>query len=252
MTLPDIISTAFQLYVHNPFTFLALALPKAALVLALTLGNLAVFDALGVNNSASSETNVGTATLLATALAIASIATLSIASDAFGDSFIVPAALEAAQGKVVKVRLAVAAWRPLAGTALVASLLIGLRVAVTALTILLVPVAIFLYVRWSLAIPALFAERTRGSGSLRRSAELVSGTWWRVFGITVAVGALTLAPQAALQRAFDGGDAVLSAAIVFVAAWLVAPFAAIARTLLYLDVLMRKGASIQPPNTLAS
>ncbi|HZQ38160.1 MAG TPA: hypothetical protein VFD32_19680, partial [Dehalococcoidia bacterium] len=213
LSLPDIIAGAFQLYVRQPVTYLLLALPKAAFVLALTLGNVAVFDALGINDKASSDANVDTGTLLVTAFAIGSFAVLSIASDAFGDAFIVPAALTAIQGKAGGVRVALACWRGLAGAALLASLLIGLRVAVTALTVLLVPVAIFLYVRWSLAIPALFAERTGGAGALRRSAELVSGSWWRVFGITVAIGALTLAPQALLQRAFAGGDTLLSAVV---------------------------------------
>jgi hypothetical protein len=252
MSLPDIIAAAFQLYVRQPVTYLLLALPKAAFVLALTLGNVAVFDALGLNEKASSDTSVDTGTLLLTAFTIGGFAVLSIASDAFGDAFIVPAALTAVQEKAGGVRTALACWRTLAGAALLASVLVGLRVAVTALTVLLVPVAIFLYVRWSLAIPALFAERTGGAGRRRRSAELVTGSWWRVFGITVAIGALTLAPQALLQRAVADSDTLISAVVIFVAAWLAAPFAAIARTLLYLDVQLRKGGAGPRPPTGAA
>ncbi len=252
MSLPDIIAAAFQIYMRRPGTYLLLALPKAAFVLALTLGNVAAFDALGLNEKASSDASVDTGTLLLTALAVGGFAVLSIASDAFGDAFIVPAALAAIQAKAGGVRAALACWRTLAGAALLASLLIGLRVAVTALTVLLMPVAIFLYVRWSLAIPALVAERTGGTGAIRRSAELVTGSWWRVFGITVAIGALTLAPQALLQRAFAGSDTLVSAVVIFVAAWLAAPFAAIARTLLYLDVQARKGAAEPRPPTMAA
>ncbi len=252
LTLPDIVSAAFQLYMHDPLTFLVLALPKAAFVLALSLGNVALFDALGISSKTSSDARISGGTLALTALTIIGFSILSIGSDAFGDSFLVPAALAALQRRSCGVRAALVCWRPLAGAAIVVSLLIGVRVAVTALTVLLVPVAVFLYVRWSLAMPALFAERRGGAASLTRSAALVSGSWWRVFGIVVAIGALTLAPQAGLQRAFDGADTLVSAAVIFVAAWLVAPFAAIARTLLYLDVLQRKGATAQPPSSLAS
>jgi hypothetical protein len=251
LSLPDIVAAAFQIYVRQPGTFLLLALPKAAFVIGLYLANAAVLDHLGISDSTSSD-NVGTGTLLLTALAFGSFAVLSIASDAFGDAFIVPAALAAIQGKAGGVRVALACWRGLAGAALLASLLIGLRVAVTALTVLLVPVAIFLYVRWSLTIPALFAERTGGAGAVRRSAGLVSGSWWRVFAIVVAIGALTLAPQALLQRSFAGSDSLVSAIVIFIAAWLAAPFAAIARTLLYLDVHLRKGTAGQRPPASAA
>lgn len=250
LSLPDIITAAFQIYVRRPGTYLVLALPKAAFVLALLLANTSALDALGVNSKSATD-NVDTGTLLLTTVAFGGFAVLSIASDALGDSFLVPAALAAMQNKAGTLRSALACWRGVIGAVLVASLLIGLRVAVTALTVILIPVAIFLYVRWSLSIPALFAERTGGAGALRRSAELVSGSWWRVFGITVAVGALTLAPQALVQRAFAGGDTLLSAVVIFGAAWLAAPFAAIARTLLYLDVQLRKGSVAPRPPAAA-
>ncbi|MBQ0987574.1 hypothetical protein KBZ10_24240 [Streptomyces sp. F63] len=44
-------------------------------------------------------------------------------------------------------------------------------------------VAIWLWVRFSLAAPALMLERQGVVTSLRRSAKLVRGAWWRVFGI---------------------------------------------------------------------
>jgi len=252
LTLPDIIAAAFQVYVHDPLTFLVLALPKAAFVLALTLGNMAAFDALGLNDKASSDGNLGFGASLVTALALLTGLVLSIGADTFGDSFLVPAALARLQGKPAGAKSALACWRRLAGPALIVSLLIGVRVAAAALTLVLLPVAVFLYVRWSLAIPALVAERRGAGGSLARSAQLVSGGWWRVFGVIVAVAALTLAPQAGLQRAFSSADLVVSSAALFLAAWLVAPFAAIARTLLYLAVLQRKGSAAQPPTTLVS
>ncbi|MFJ8650470.1 hypothetical protein ACIRNI_30730 [Streptomyces sp. NPDC093546] len=44
-------------------------------------------------------------------------------------------------------------------------------------------VVIWLMVRFSLASPALMLERQGIIASLRRSAKLVRGSWWRIFGI---------------------------------------------------------------------
>ncbi|MGK5533947.1 DUF7544 domain-containing protein [Streptomyces sp. URMC 129] len=47
--------------------------------------------------------------------------------------------------------------------------------------------AIWLWVRFSLAAPALMLERQGVVAALRRSAKLVTGSWWRVFGVQVLV-----------------------------------------------------------------
>ncbi|MGW6569528.1 hypothetical protein [Streptomyces sp. NPDC054975] len=46
-------------------------------------------------------------------------------------------------------------------------------------------VVIWLMVRFSLASPALMLERQGIVPSLKRSAKLVQGSWWRIFGITL-------------------------------------------------------------------
>ncbi|CAM5670545.1 membrane protein [Streptomyces spiroverticillatus] len=50
---------------------------------------------------------------------------------------------------------------------------------------------IWLWVRFSLASPALMLERQSIGQSLRRSAKLVQGSWWRVFGIQLVTALLT-------------------------------------------------------------
>ncbi|MEU4348846.1 glycerophosphoryl diester phosphodiesterase membrane domain-containing protein [Streptomyces sp. NPDC023838] len=52
-------------------------------------------------------------------------------------------------------------------------------------------VVIWLLVRFSLAAPALMLERQSLVKSLRRSAKLVRGAWWRIFGITLLTLLLT-------------------------------------------------------------
>ncbi|MFB6818878.1 glycerophosphoryl diester phosphodiesterase membrane domain-containing protein [Streptomyces sp. NPDC056347] len=51
---------------------------------------------------------------------------------------------------------------------------------------------IWLWVRFSLAAPALMLERQSVIASMRRSAKLVKGAWWRTFGILALTMLLTL------------------------------------------------------------
>ncbi|WP_059008297.1 DUF7544 domain-containing protein [Streptomyces specialis] len=47
--------------------------------------------------------------------------------------------------------------------------------------------ATWLWVRFSLAAPALMLERQGVIAALRRSVKLVRGSWWRVFGVQILV-----------------------------------------------------------------
>ncbi len=58
--------------------------------------------------------------------------------------------------------------------------LFTLGVALASLALLLP--GIWLFVAWSLAIPALLAENLKGSKALGRSFDLVRHNWWRTFG----------------------------------------------------------------------
>ncbi|MFF3401055.1 hypothetical protein ACFYW6_21335 [Streptomyces sp. NPDC002659] len=53
-------------------------------------------------------------------------------------------------------------------------------------------VVLWLMIRFALASPALMLERQGVIASLRRSAKLVQGAWWRTFGIVVLTLLLTL------------------------------------------------------------
>ena len=59
------------------------------------------------------------------------------------------------------------------------------------ITIIGIPFGIYFSVRWGLySLPVLF-EGTTARNALRRSTELVKGTWWRVFGIMLAVSLIS-------------------------------------------------------------
>ena len=55
------------------------------------------------------------------------------------------------------------------------------------ITIIGIPFAIYFSVRWGLYSLPVMLEGTTARNALRRSTELVKGTWWRVFGIMLAI-----------------------------------------------------------------
>ena len=124
-----------------------------------------------------------------------------------------------------------------------ALLLLALANAVLDLTLIGLPIAIWLTIRWSLLAQAVALDGDSAAGSLRRSAGLVRGQWWRtaalavfVTGVAVLlgpfVGALLLF---ATNASFDAVNLASDLVYVFVL-----PFAAIATTYLYFDLLSRQ------------
>lgn len=70
------------------------------------------------------------------------------------------------------------------------------------ITIIGFPFAIYLIVQWGLySLPVLF-EETTAMKSLRRSSDLVKGTWWRVFGIMLAIFVIYQMIQFILTNSF--------------------------------------------------
>jgi hypothetical protein len=72
-------------------------------------------------------------------------------------------------------------------------------------------VALWLMIRFSLASPALMLEKQGIVKSMSRSAKLVRGSWWRVFGIQLLAGiianiiaSIIVIPFAALAAALSG------------------------------------------------
>jgi hypothetical protein len=109
--------------------------------------------------------------------------------------------------------------------------------------------AVYLAVRWSLVVAAMMAEDIGPIRGLGRSWNLVSGSWWRTFGILLIVTILQLIITYGLfilfgviAALFTAGD--FQAAVVQVGGTLlgavVSPITTIAVTLLYFDLRVRK------------
>lgn len=65
-----------------------------------------------------------------------------------------------------------------------------------------IPLAVWLWVKFSLAPAAAVIEGSGALTSMRRSAALVRGSWWRVFGCTIAMAAIAAVVSWAIQQVF--------------------------------------------------
>lgn len=121
------------------------------------------------------------------------------------------------------------------------------------LSLVLLPLGIWMFVRWGIAAPALAAEPIGRNDALRRSAALVKGAWWRCFVtmLTVlvlsAVMAFVLGLSAGFALALVPGlpediSLMLAGSAAVLTGSLVVPFVAIAFSLLYVDLRVRKEA----------
>lgn len=145
----------------------------------------------------------------------------------------------------------------LAAIAVAAAGAAGVAVAVV-LALAGLALCVHLYVRLSLAASVVVLERARVVASLRRSAVLVKGSWWRVLGvlmlaslITAVVGNILQAPFSlgSITSAFSGdgsppgvGSVLLQAVGGALASAVVAPFGAAVHALLYVDRRIRAEA----------
>lgn len=143
--------------------------------------------------------------------------------------------------------------------------LLGLAVVSTVLEtlgliVLAVP-GIWLWGLWAVAVPAMVVERTTIRGALARSRQLVTGMWWRVWGIRALayllaslLGIVVSVPFLALASAVTGSGGLLTSSTsgspaVYVliisvgsvlSATLTEPVRAGIDALLYVDLRMRR------------
>ena len=113
----------------------------------------------------------------------------------------------------------------------------------------------YAYVRLSIASPALVMERLGPIASLRRSWQLVRGSWWRVLGITLLASIITgllssvisvpVSLVATLATGFSESilPTVLAAGIATLVTGIITlPFTSAVTGLLYTDLRMRREA----------
>ncbi|WKK21593.1 hypothetical protein QZH56_22385 [Streptomyces olivoreticuli] len=115
----------------------------------------------------------------------------------------------------------------------------------------------WLWIRYSLAVPALMLEKQGVIASMRRSAKLVRGTWWRVFGVQLLAVALTFVvsmiaqlPVGVVETLVAGGSGtsdstgwptlIVSGIGAVISSTLAFPVTAAVTALLYTDQRIRR------------
>ena len=140
---------------------------------------------------------------------------------------------------VTAFRLTLDSVRPLGGALVIAVAV----VSVLTLSVFLVPIAIWLVVRWALLVPAVELEQHSALGALRRSGSLVRLQWLKVGTLVVAATALAL-----VTGPLVGSLLILFVDLPFTFVNVVAgvlyavamPFVAITTTYVYFDSLVRE------------
>jgi hypothetical protein len=117
--------------------------------------------------------------------------------------------------------------------------------AALGLAALIVP-GIYIAVRWGLAVQSVVVDGRRGADALRRSWALVEGSWWRVFGVTIAFnflagGIASIIALPFISAAQSSGSAVYQLVGQTIGAVVTAAPVALMTTLLYFDQRLRKG-----------
>jgi hypothetical protein len=185
----QILAAAGRMYVSRIGLFTGIGilfLPISGLITLLQATVLRVSNVVGIQTEGESTGLLvllvlvigSTLTLLGLALVQAATACALVRIDA-GESI----------GPVQAYRRALVQIRPLLGAVAIA---VAVWVALSA-TAILIPLAIWLVIRWALLAQVIELERRPATGALRRSSRLVRGRWLRVASL-VGVGAvLTLA-----------------------------------------------------------
>ncbi|WP_049580197.1 DUF7544 domain-containing protein, partial [Streptomyces sp. SBT349] len=223
-------------------------------------------DALGDLAAFASVT--GVITILGSVLATAML-TIVVSRAVLGRGVTLAETWGDSRGRLMRL-LGVVLVVPLAATlAVLVPTLLGAVTGTVALVVLgavggLV-LAVWLWVTLSLAAPALMLERQGVMAALRRSAKLVRGSWWRVFGVqlliivllTVVAGIIEF-PTSMIAGLIDGGGAdsvfggsltdmswtylAISGIGAVIASAITLPISAGVTALLYIDQRIRREA----------
>ena len=234
----QILSASARMYVRRPSVFLGIGLVVIPITLVMTFLQWLALEGLDVLGISSTGESAGGSAFLAvvigTTLALLGLGVVMAATAC--------ALREIDAGRPVNAlaacREALRRLRPLLAT-------MGLFVLVWTLltvTTFLIPVALWLAVRWCLLAPIVELEDLRGRGALRRSAELVRYRWLRTASLVGLSALISLAAGpllgALLIFVVDVPLATLNivAGIVYAAAL---PFVGLVTAYVYFDARTR-------------
>ena len=179
----QVLSASARMYVARPKVFLGIGLLLIPITIAIAALQWLIYRGLDLVTAVTGEI-AGTAAFLALVIGT----TFALIGLSFVMAATVCALVELDAGRPVDAvqayRLAARKLRPLLG----ATVLFVVAWVVLTTTAVLIPVAVWLAVRWSLLAPVVELEDQSPREALRRSARLVRGRWLRV-GLLVGLGA---------------------------------------------------------------
>jgi hypothetical protein len=234
----QVLAAAWRMYTGRIRLFLGLgivALPISLIVTFLQAGLLRGEAFLGIpTEGEGGGIAVYVAVVVGTALTLTGLGLVQAAT--------ARALVEIDEGRKISVvqayRLALDSVRPLLGALLVAAFVISLL----ATTIFLVPIAIWLAVRWALVAPVVALERRERLAALARSGGLVRHGWFKVGSLVVVGAAMALLAGpllGALLIFLTTAPLVLLNVVSGVVYAVVLPFVALATVYVYFDMRVR-------------
>ena len=236
-TWGQILSASARMYVEHARLFLGIGVVLIPIAIAITLLQWLVFEGIDL---VGAVTGVGAGAFALVAVVIGT--TLALLGLGLVQAATACALVEIDAGRplgpVQAYRIALGRIRPLLGAI---ALFVIAWIALTA-TAILIPVALWLAVRWCLLAPVVELEAPSSFGALRRSARLARGRWIKVgslVGLSAAI-ALVAGPLLGVLLIFATNTPLallnLVAGVVYA---LSLPFVALVTAYVYFDVRAR-------------
>jgi hypothetical protein len=233
LDMGDIVAGAWSAYVRAPGRWLAITVVSFVVIVALQW---ALGDRIDLGTDPTTEQVQDALPYVGVTFGLSALAEL------FTHTALVAAAFAVFGGAALNVSSAYGVGVRRFLPVLAGSLVVGLVAALLSATLILLPVAIYLFINWSLLVQVIVAE---GEGPLRamgRSRQIVRGQWWRTLGINLAIALLAFLPGLLIGRVTGSIDQPWATALgTGLGGAITAPFIALAQTLLYADLRARKG-----------
>jgi hypothetical protein len=233
----QVLSASARMYAKRPLLLLGIGLVLIPLAFVTTFVQWALVSGLDAASSVGGE-----AASLFSFLALVVGAALTLLGLGLVQAATACALVEVDGGRRVgpvdAYRLALRRIRPLLG----AIALFVLAWVTLTTTVVGIPVAIWLGVRWALAAPVVELEDRRGYASLRRSGELVRGRWLRVgslVGLSAVIAIFAGPLLGALLIIFTDTPLALLNVVAGVVYALAMPFVALVTAYVYFDARTR-------------
>ena len=180
----DIVDETFQMYRRNFLLFISITA-----VLVVPLAVIHILQQLAVQRQATTDGIVGVSFMSLVVILLRYLADLAVLTA------VIHAASELRMGRKTSVSEAYFGGMERYAAVIRVSLLLFVAILLICITVIGIPVAIYLGVAWALAIYVAVIEHEGAFASLKRSRELVKGNWWRVLGVTVLIGLIVILVQ---------------------------------------------------------